>query len=102
MEHSTVTRHPPVVSAVLHCSLRSAIAIAMLATVTLSPGAHAAGVEESVLELQHDWETIRYQTPPAEREKRFEVLVAKAHKVSSSFAGRSEVSSSPRRRGSNQ
>ena len=41
-------------------------------------------------ELQRDWEVIRYQTPAAEREKRFEALAAKAHQVSESFPGRSE------------
>jgi len=89
MKHSTATRHHPFASGVSRFSLRSAIAISMLAT-ALSPATYAAGIEDSILELQHDWEAIRYQSPPAEREKRFEVLVAKAHKVSSSFAGRSE------------
>ena len=49
-----------------------------------------APVDDAVAELQHDWEVIRYQTPPAEREKRFEALAAKAHKVSESLPGRSE------------
>ncbi|MCX2863544.1 hypothetical protein OOZ63_17065 [Paucibacter sp. PLA-PC-4] len=53
-------------------------------------GAQAAGVDDAVTEIQHDWEVIRYQTPAAEREKRFEALAAKAHKLSESFAGRSE------------
>ncbi|RZL97066.1 MAG: hypothetical protein EOP73_26355 [Variovorax sp.] len=44
--------------------------------------AHAAPVDDAVVELQHDWEVIRYQSPAAEREKRFEALAAKAHKVS--------------------
>ena len=39
-------------------------------------------MDDAVTELQRDWEVIRYQTPAAEREKRFEALVAKAHKVS--------------------
>ena len=50
----------------------------------------AAPVDDAVTELQRDWEVIRYQTPAAEREKRFESLSAKAHKVSETFAGRSE------------
>ena len=53
-------------------------------------GAQASGVDDAVTEIQHDWEVIRYQTPAAEREKRFEALAAKAHKLSESFAGRSE------------
>ena len=50
----------------------------------------AAPVDDAVAELQHDWEVIRYQTPPTEREKRFEALSGKAHKVSETYAGRSE------------
>ena len=56
----------------------------------LPVAAHAASVEEAVIELQHDWEVIKYQTPAAEREKRFETLAAQAHRVSESFAGRAE------------
>lgn len=56
----------------------------------LPVAAHAATVEEAVIELQHDWEVIKYQTPAAEREKRFETLAAQAHRVSESFTGRAE------------
>ena len=52
--------------------------------------ASAAGVEESITELQREWEVIRYQTPPAEREKRFEALAAKARKVSEAHPDRGE------------
>lgn len=52
--------------------------------------AHAASVEEAVAELQHDWEVIKYQTAPAQREARFEALSDKAHTVSASFPGRAE------------
>lgn len=50
----------------------------------------AAPVDDAVTELQRDWEVVRYQTPLAERERRFEALAAKAHQVSERFAGRSE------------
>lgn len=50
----------------------------------------AAPVDDAVTDLQRDWEVIRYQTPAAEREKRFELLAAKAHQASQNFAGRSE------------
>jgi tetratricopeptide (TPR) repeat protein len=50
----------------------------------------AAPLDDAVTELQRDWEVIRYQTPAAEREKRFEALAAKAHHASESFPGRSE------------
>ena len=58
--------------------------------VSLSSMARAAGVEDSVAEVQRDWEAIRYQAPPAEREKKFEALATKAHQVSEAFPGRSE------------
>ena len=49
-----------------------------------------APVDDAVADLQRDWEVIRYQTPSAERLKRFEVLAEKAHQVSATHAGRSE------------
>jgi tetratricopeptide (TPR) repeat protein len=52
--------------------------------------AQAGTVEDAVTQLQHDWEVIRYQTPAPEREKRFEALAERAHKVSESHAGRGE------------
>ena len=50
----------------------------------------AAPVDDAVAELQRDWEVIRYQTPPSDRLKRFELLAEKAHQVSAAHAGRSE------------
>ncbi|MDP9901841.1 hypothetical protein [Variovorax ginsengisoli] len=65
---------------------------ASLVTLTLFAAlpARAAAVDDAVAELQHDWEAIRYQSPAAEREKGFEALTAKAHKVSEAFPGRPE------------
>lgn len=73
--------------------LLGAIAIALFSGIGMaSPlAARAAGVEDTVVDLQHDWEVIKYQTPNAEREKRFEALAAKAHQVSETYAGRSEA-----------
>ena len=63
----------------------------LLYTLALLPlAAWAAPVDDAVADLQHDWEVIRYQAPAAEREKRFESLSAKAHKVSETYPGRSE------------
>jgi tetratricopeptide (TPR) repeat protein len=50
----------------------------------------AASVEEAVVELQHQWEIIKYQTPLKEQEKKFEALAAKAHQVSQAFPDRAE------------
>jgi tetratricopeptide (TPR) repeat protein len=71
--------------------MKNTIAAALMGLSSLLPmGAQAAPVEDAVVELQRDWEVVRYQTPAAEREKRFELLAAKAHQVSASFPGRSE------------
>ncbi|MGJ7519748.1 hypothetical protein ACSFA0_04570 [Variovorax sp. LT1P1] len=70
----------------------TACLVASFATLALLPAlpARAATVSEAVSELQHDWEAIRYQSPVAEREKGFEALATKAHKVSEAFPGRAE------------
>lgn len=65
-------------------------ALSALSLLALPHQAHAAGVDDAVAELQHDWEVVRYQVPANEREKRFEELATKAHKVSESFGGRAE------------
>ena len=56
----------------------------------LPKAARAGALEDTILELQQDWEVIKYQTAAAEREKRFEALAAKAHKVTEANAGRPE------------
>ena len=63
---------------------------ALLAGSGLLSAAYAAPVDDAVSDLQREWEVIRYQTPAAERDKRFEALAAKAHKVSETFTDRSE------------
>ncbi|RYF41090.1 MAG: hypothetical protein EOO25_10860 [Comamonadaceae bacterium] len=65
-------------------------ALLMAAAGWLPGAALASPVDDAVVDLQRDWEVIRYQTAQAEREKRFEALAAKAHRVSESFPGRSE------------
>jgi len=69
---------------------RIATALVALAGLALLPVAQAATVEESVAELQQAWEVINYKTPAAEKEKKFEALAARAHKVTESFTGRAE------------
>jgi uncharacterized membrane protein YccC len=67
-----------------HSTRRTVLAAALALTAALAwpSGAGAATLEESISELQRDWEVIRYQTPVSEREKRFEQLAARAHKAS--------------------
>jgi tetratricopeptide (TPR) repeat protein len=65
--------------------------LAVLLGAMALPALHAqTSVAHAVTDLQHDWERIRYQSPAAEREKGFEALSTKAHKVSESFPGRPE------------
>ena len=68
--------------------LTSGVVAVMAASVSVA--VQAAPVDDAVVELQRDWEVIRYQSPAAEREKRFEALAAKSHKVSETYPGRAE------------
>jgi tetratricopeptide (TPR) repeat protein len=81
-----------IASPVARASRREWLAAATLAAVlAAAPHAAQAGpVEEAVGELQRDWEVVRYQTSASEREKRFEILAARAHGVSVSHPGRAE------------
>ena len=65
--------------------------VVLLTALAWAPlGAFAAPVDDAVADLQRQWETIRYQAAPAERQKRFEALAARARQVSESHAGRAE------------
>ncbi|OUM00976.1 hypothetical protein A8M77_18500 [Variovorax sp. JS1663] len=64
--------------------------LAAVLTHGLVQPARAASLQDSIVQLQGDWEQIRYKTPPAERERRFEALAAQARKVSEANPGRSE------------
>lgn len=75
----------------IHPMARRVLRLSALAAVACLPAlAAAAPVDDAVVELQRDWEVVRYQTPASEREKRFEALAAKAQKTAESFPGRSE------------
>lgn len=66
-------------------------AVALSTCASLMPFAAQAGsVDDAVIDLQHEWEVVKYQTAASEREKRFEALAAKAHQVSEAYAGRAE------------
>lgn len=65
---------------------RTAVA-AVVAALVLPGLARAAGADDAVVALQHEWEVIRYEVPAPEREKRFEALAAEAHRVSQSSPG---------------
>ena len=71
-------------------TLKTLLTLAAATTLAWPLAGTAAPVDDAVTELQRDWEVIRYQTPAAEREKRFEALAGKAHQLSVTYPGRSE------------
>ena len=70
--------------------MRLAFGLAAL-FVVLVGGAAAQGVDADVTGLQHDWEVIRFQTPAAERARRFEALAERAHQLSGAHPERADA-----------
>lgn len=64
---------------------------AILMAIMLSTPLARAGVPEDVVELQHEWERIKYQAPAAEREKEFERLLKRAERVTAQQPDRAEA-----------
>ncbi len=64
---------------------------ALLAIGGAWPRAAHAGAEEAALDLQRDWEIVKYQAPASERISRFEALAAKAHRSTEQFPSSSPV-----------
>jgi tetratricopeptide (TPR) repeat protein len=65
-------------------------AATLFAAALFASAAVAAPVDDAVAGLQHDWETIRYQTPAAQHAERFEALAGKAQKVVQAYPDRAE------------
>lgn len=63
----------------------------LLIAASFVAGAAYASVEEDVSKLQHEWERIKYQTPPAEQEKEFERLTGEAEKAIARNPNRAEL-----------
>ena len=85
---SSIRSHTP---SSLFAQRRQWLAAFMGATLMLlAPLSHAAPVDDAVQELQQGWESIRYQAPANEREKRFEALATRARELSTSLQGRAE------------
>lgn len=85
---SSIRTHTP---SSLFAQRRQWLAAFMGATLMLlAPLSHAAPVDEAVQELQQGWESIRYQAPANEREKRFQTLATRARELSTSLQGRAE------------
>lgn len=85
---SSIRTHTP---SSLFAQRRQWLAAFMGATLMLlAPLSHAAPMDDAVQELQQGWESIRYQAPANEREKRFEALATRARELSTSLQGRAE------------
>ncbi|MCU0952295.1 MAG: hypothetical protein MUC68_14850 [Burkholderiaceae bacterium] len=70
-----------------------ALAAALLlqaAVLTAPVVAQAAPVDDEVAQLQRDWEVVKYKTPAAQQEKRFDELAAKAAQVVAAYPDRAE------------
>jgi tetratricopeptide (TPR) repeat protein len=70
--------------------LLAGLAIALGAVFPALSWAQAPTDAELLLELRHDWEVVRYQSPPGDREKLFGALAGKAHLIASLMPGRAE------------
>jgi tetratricopeptide (TPR) repeat protein len=66
------------------------VAIALAVGSPATASAQAQGAADLLLELRHDWEVARYQSPPADRERLFAALATKAHLVADLTPGRAE------------
>ena len=63
----------------------------LLATFALVAPARAGSVEDELVQLQRDWEVVRYQTPAAGRARRFELLAERARQLAEAHPGRAEL-----------
>lgn len=59
--------------------------------ITLAAQASWAGWEEDLANLQHRWESIKYQTPATEHEKKFEQLFKEAQAAQRSYPKQAEI-----------
>jgi tetratricopeptide (TPR) repeat protein len=66
------------------------ILLAGATLIALAGVAQAGSVEQDVSQLQHEWEVIKYQTPPAQQEKQYEALAEKAGQVVAAYPNRAE------------
>jgi tetratricopeptide (TPR) repeat protein len=63
----------------------------LAAALTLAPMLVSAGdAGANVIDLQRDWEVIRYQTPDSERERRYQALAERAHAITEAHPGQPE------------
>lgn len=64
---------------------------AILVAFVFAAGSVQAAVGDEVTKLQHEWETIKYRIPPAERERAFEHLTGEAEQAVSRNPDSAEV-----------
>lgn len=61
--------------------LMNALLAAVVGASMLAGGPAMASTEEEVAAIQHAWERVKYQAPPADQEKEFEHLVKEADQL---------------------
>jgi tetratricopeptide (TPR) repeat protein len=57
---------------------------------TITTAALAAPVDDEVVQLQREWEVVKYKTPAAQQEKQYEALAERAGKVVATYPNRAE------------
>ncbi len=70
-------------------TLRPRLSATLLA-VAFTGASHAGPVEDAVVSMQREWETVAYTVPAARRAERFEALAARAHAVRVAHPDRAE------------
>lgn len=69
---------------------RSLAVLALVGSLTITPLASAGTVEEDVMQLQREWDQVKYRTPADQQEKAFEALLAEAARAVAAHPGRAE------------
>jgi tetratricopeptide (TPR) repeat protein len=69
---------------------RFLLVMAAMAALGAAPLASAATVDEDVMQLQRQWDVVRYRTPAEQQSAKYEALVAQAEKVVAAHPGRAE------------
>jgi tetratricopeptide (TPR) repeat protein len=64
--------------------------LALMGSLAIAPLASAASVDEDVMQLQREWDQVKYRTPADQQEKAYETLLTEAAKAVAAHPGRAE------------
>ena len=69
---------------------RCLLVLVALVSLSIARASPAGALEEGIAEIQKEWADIRYKRAPADRERLYDALAAKAHRLSEAQRDRSE------------